>query len=146
VLDAFTAPVYATQIARWEVWLTRALRRLGNYHPPWSPDFAGHVRRVGKVLEEAERRIGDVYGFRPNRAVEAADDVEFALDAYETDLNAVADALRGGRFLTRVGVKQFNRAVAKRRRKLDDCIAAHRKAIGAKPLVQPQMEPEKSTA
>jgi hypothetical protein len=53
-----------------------------------------------------ERRIDDLYGFRPNRAVEAA----------------------------------------KHRRKLTRTIPALRRAIGAQPLVQPQLEPERSTA
>ena len=146
VLDAFTAPVYATQIARLELWLARAVRRVGDFYPPWSPRFARHVRRVGNVVEEAERRLGNLIDFKPNRAVEAADELEFALDAYETDLNAFADELRGGRWLTPVGVKQFNRAIAKHRRKLDACIAALWKAIDAKPLVEPRLEPDQTTA
>lgn len=117
VLNAFTAPVYATQIARFEAWLVRALRPLMGSPPPTSADFARYLRRVSDVLEEAERRLGNLYVFRPNRAVEAADDLEFALDAYENVLNAVADDLRGGRrVLTPLGVKQFRREVEKRER------------------------------
>jgi hypothetical protein len=151
VLDAFTAPVYATQVAQFEIWLARALQRVGDYRPPASPDFARHLRRAGSVLERAEERIDDLYGFRPNRATEAADDLGFALDAYENLLNVVAESLRGGRrVLTPVGVRRFNRAVAKRRREVIRAITALRSAIGARPLVapdaQPQREPQESIA
>jgi hypothetical protein len=152
VLNAFTAPVYATQIARLEVWLARALRPLTASSPsPTSPDFARYLRRVGGVLEHAERRMDNLYVYRPNRAVEEADDLAFALDAFENVLNAVADDLRGGRrVLTAVGVKQFRREVVRRGRDVRRAITRLRTAIGARPLpvpgAQPLLEPETDTA
>jgi len=148
VLDAFTAPVYATQVARFERWLGDGLARLGSFRPPSAPGFAPHVHRVATLLEDAERRVDDLYAFRPNRAVEAERDLTLALDAYENDLNAFADALRGGRrYLTPVGVKQFNRAVAKRRRAVNRALPALRTAIGVEPLgARAPIDAEKETA
>ena len=138
VLDAFTAPVYATQIARFEVWFARALRPLVSSPPPASADFARYLRRVSGVIERAEERVDDLYVYRPNRAVEAADDLGFALDAYENFLDVVADALHGGRrVLTPIGVRRYRRAVAKHQREVRRAIAQLRTAIGAKPLAVP---------
>jgi hypothetical protein len=147
VLDAFTAPVYATQVAQFERRLDRGLRRLGDYRAPSSPDFASHVRQVATLLENAERHLDDLGDFLPNRAVEAERDLTFALDAYENDLNAVGDVLRGGRYLTPVGVRQFNRVVAKRRRAVDRALPALRTAIGVDPLgAKAPLDAEKETA
>jgi hypothetical protein len=151
VLNAFTAPVYATQIARFEIWFVRALRPLVSYQPPTSADFARHLRRVSNVLERAERRIDDLYVFRPNRAVKEADDLEFALDAYENYLNVVADSLRGGRrVLTPLGVKEFRREVTRHQREMRQTINSLRTAIGAQPLAvpgaEPPLEPEEHSA
>jgi hypothetical protein len=151
VLNAFTAPVYATQIARFEIWFARALRPLVSYDPPTSADFVRHLSRVSSVFNRAEKRLDDLYVYRPNRAVEAADDLEFALDAYENFLNVVADSLRGGRrVLTPIGVKRFQREVAKHQRELRRAIAKLRTAIAAQPLAvpgaQPPPEPEKDSA
>jgi hypothetical protein len=151
VLDAFTAPVYATQIARFDIWVARALRPLVGYVPPTSADFVRHLSRVSSVFNRAEKRLDDLYVYRPNRAVEAADDLEFALDAYENFLNVVADSLRGGRrVLTPIGVKRFQREVAKHQRELRRAIAKLRTAIAAQPLAvpgaQPPPEPEKDSA
>ena len=104
--------------------------------------FVAHLDRVGSVFERAEKRLGDLYVYRPNRAVEAADDLEFALDAFENFLNVVADPLRGGRrVLSPIGVKRFQREVAKHQRKIRDTFAELRSAIGAPPLVVPRAEP-----
>jgi hypothetical protein len=147
VLDAFTAPVYATQVARFERWLDRGQRRLGSFREPSAPDFAPHVRRVATLLENAERRLDDLSDFLPNRGVEAERDLTFALDAFENDLNAVADVLRGGRYLTPVGVKQFDRVVAKRRRAVNRALPALRTAIGVEPLgAKAPLDAEKETA
>ena len=150
VLDAFAAPVYAAQFARFELWFARALRRLGSSSPPTAPGYARDLRRFAAVLERAETRVDDLYVYRPNRAVEAADELQFALDAYEGDLNAVAEQLHGGRrVLTPAGAKKFNRLIAKRQRRLRRAIPALREAIGARPPAatgaEPQM-PELSTA
>jgi hypothetical protein len=142
VLNAFTAPVYATQIARFEISFVRALRPLVSYVPATSAAFARYLRRVGNVLERAERRVDDLYVFRPNRAVEEADDLAFALDAFENYLNEVADALRGGRrALTPLGVKRFRRDVARHHREMRQTITSLRTAIGAQPLSVPGGEP-----
>jgi hypothetical protein len=151
VLNTFTAPVYATQIARLEIWLARALRPLVGYVPPTSADFVRHLRRVGNVFEQAEKRLEDLYVYRPNRAVEASDDLEFAIDEYEEVLNGVADALRGGRrVLTPVGAKRFRRAVVKHQRELRHAIARLETAIGAPPIAppgaRPPVEPETGVA
>ena len=108
-----------------------------------SSEFAGHLRRVAAVLEEAERRLDDLYVFRPNRAVEASGDVSFALDMYETYLTDVAESLRGGRYLTRRGIRQFNRDVRELRRDLDRSLTKLGPAIGAQPFEA--LEPETTT-
>ena len=145
VLNTFTAPVYATQIAQLEVWFARALRRLASAPPPTSPEFARHLRRVSRVFDQAEKRVDDQYDFRPKRADKAADDLELALIAYEDFLTDVADALRGGRrVLTAVGVKEFQRRLAKRDREVRDSIIAVRNAIGARPLAVPGAEPPRA--
>jgi hypothetical protein len=142
VLNAFTAPVYATQIARFEIWLAGTLRPLVGYVPPMSAAFVGHLDRVGNVFERAEKRLGDLYVFQPNRAVDAADDLEFALDAYENFLDAVAEPLRGGRrVLSPIGVQRFQRRVAKHQRKIRDIFAELRTAIGAQPPADPGAQP-----
>jgi hypothetical protein len=144
VHDALTAPVFATQLARFEIWLARALRPFEGYYPPRSPGFAFYLRGVGNVLERAEERMDDMYEFRPSR-VESDRDLAFALDAFENVLNAVADELRGGRrVLTRLGVRQFNREVRKRRREVDRAITALRREIGAEPLVAPRAPPRRA--
>jgi hypothetical protein len=131
--------------------LRRALRPLVRYDPPTSADFVRHLRRVSGVFDRAETRLDDLYVYRPNRAVEEADDLEFALDAYENFLNVVADSLRGGRrVLTPIGVKRFHRAVAEHQREVRHAIAKLRTAIAAQPLAvpgaQPPLEPEKDSA
>jgi hypothetical protein len=142
VLNAFTAPVYATQIARFEIWFAAALRPLVGYVPPTSAAFVGHLDRVGSVFERAEKRLGDLYVYRPNRAVEAAGDLEFALDAYENFLDAVAEPLRGGRrILSPIGVQRFQRRVARHQRKIRDTFAELRTAIGAQPFAVPGAQP-----
>jgi hypothetical protein len=151
VLDAFTAPVYATQIARFEIWFARALRPLSGHDTPTSAELVRHLRRVGSVFDRAERRLDDLYVYRPNRAVEAADDVEFALDAYEEFVTAVADSLRGGRrIFTPIGAKRFRRGVAKHQREVRRAFAELSTAIGAQPLAVPgaprPLEPERYSA
>jgi hypothetical protein len=150
VLDAFTAPVYATQLARFETWFTQAFRPLASFDAPTSPDFARHLRRAGNVLEQAEERVEDLYDYRPSR-VKSDDDLSMALHRYEDVLNAVADMLRGGRrVLTPVGVKRFDREVGKRRREIRRAITALRKEIGVDPLAtpeaRPRLEPEQSVS
>jgi hypothetical protein len=146
VLDAFTAPVYATQIARFEVRCFRALRPLLSYQPPSSVEFVRLLRRVGSIFHWAKNRLDDLYRYRPNRAVEAADDLWFALRGYEDLLDVVADSLDGGqRQLTPVGVKHFRRAVAKHNREVRHAIAKLRKAIGAEPLAVPGGPPLRET-
>jgi hypothetical protein len=151
VLDAFTAPVYATQIARFEIWFARALRSTVRYYPPTPADFVRHLRRLSSVFDRAEKRLDDLYVYRPNRAVEAADDLEFALDAYENFLSAVTDSLRGGRrVLTPIGFKRFQREVAKHQRKVRRALAKLRTAIAAQPLAvpgaRPPLEPDTDSA
>jgi len=151
VLDTFTAPVYATRIAQFEVWLARALEPFLSSPPPASADFARYLRRLSDVIERAEERLDDLYEYRPNRAVDAARDLEFALDAYENFLNDVADVLRGGRrVLTPVGVKRFVRESTKLQREVTRASTTLRSAIGAQPLpvpgAQPPLEPEKDAA
>jgi hypothetical protein len=147
VLNAFTAPVYATQIARFETWFARALRPLVSYEPPTPADFVRNLSRVSSVFDRAEERLDDLYVYRPNRAVEAADDVGFALDAYENFLSVVADSLRGGRrVLTPIGVKRFRRGVAKHQRKVRRTISRLRTAIGAQPLAVPGAQPTREPA
>ena len=150
VLDALTAPVFATQLARFEIWLVRALRPYEAYYPPAAPGFARHLRRLGNILERAEERMDDMYVYRPSR-VESDNDLAFALNGYEDVLNTVADALRGGRrVLTPAGVRYFNREVRKRRREVKRAITALRQEIGAQPLAppgaRPQRPPEQTTA
>jgi hypothetical protein len=146
VLNAFTAPVYATQIARFETWFARALRPLVSYEPPTPADFVRNLSRVSGVFDRAEERLDDLYLYRPNRAVEAADDLGFALDAYENFLSVVADSLRGGRrVLTPIGVKRFGRGVAKHQRKVRRTIAKLRTAIGAQPLAVPGAQPPRES-
>jgi hypothetical protein len=124
-----------------------AIERIRAVPAPSSPAFAPHVRRVATLLENAERHLDDLGDFLPNRAVEAERDLVFALDAYENDLNAVADVLRGGRYLTPVGVKQLNRVVAKRRRAVDRALPELRTAIGVEPLgAKAPLEAEKESA
>jgi hypothetical protein len=142
VLDAFTAPVYATQIARLEVWLTSSLRPLVGYVPSTPADFVRQLNRVGGVFQQAEKRLEDLYVYRPNRAVKADDDLHFALDAYETFLHDVADALDGGRrVLTPLGVRRFKRGVAKRQREVRQTFDELRAAIGARPFAVPGVQP-----
>jgi hypothetical protein len=55
--------------------------------------------------------------------------------------------LRGGRYLTPVGVKQFNRVVAERRRAVDRALPELRTAIGVEPLgAKAPLEAEKESA
>jgi hypothetical protein len=151
VLDAFTAPVYATQIARFEVWFARGLRPWVTYVPATSTDFVRQLRRVNRTVSRAEDRLDDLYRYRPNRAVEADRDLGFALDAYEELFEVVAESLDGGRrVLTPVGARRFRRAVVKRQREIRRAIARLRTAIGAEPLpvpgARPVVEPEKDSA
>lgn len=151
VLDAFTAPVYATQIARFEVWFARALRPWVTYVPPTSADFVRQLRRINRIVSRAEDRLDDLYRYRPNRAVEADTDLGSALDAYEELFEVVAESLDGGRrVLTPVGARRFRRAVVKRQREIRRAIARLRTAIGAEPLpvpgAEPVVEPEKDSA
>ena len=151
VLNAFTAPVYATQVARFEIWFARALRPLSGYDTPTSAELVRRLRRVGSVFDRAERRFDDLYVYRPNRAVKAADDFEYALDAYEEFVTAVADALRGGRrVFTAIGARRFRRGVARHQRDVRRTIAELRTAIGAQPLAvpgaPPLLEPEWDSA
>jgi hypothetical protein len=142
VLDAFTAPVYATQIGRFSIWLVRALRPFESYHPPTSADFVRELRRLSSVFDRAEDRLDDLYEYRPNRAAKPEEDLGFALEAYEDFLNVVADSLRGGRrVLTPVGAKRFRRAVVKHEREVRRAFDKLRTAIGARPLVLPRPQP-----
>ena len=135
VLDAFTAPVYATQIARLQTRFARALRSSESYDPSMPVDFVRQLRRVGSVFDRAEKRLDDLYVYRPNRAVEAADDLGFALDAYVNLLDVVADSLDGGRrVLTAVGVRRFRHAVVTHQRDVRRAVVKLRTAIGARPL------------
>jgi hypothetical protein len=142
VLDAFTAPVYATRVARIERWMIRALRSVKSYPPSMPVEFVRYLRRVSRVYDRAGKRLDHLYDYKPNRAVEAADDVHFALQDHEELLEDVARSLDGGRrVLTPVGVKRFRRATAKQQRKLKRCIVKLHEAIGADPLVRPGSEP-----
>jgi hypothetical protein len=142
VLDAFTAPVYATKIARLAIWLERALRPVKSAPPSMPAAFVRYLRRVSRIYDRAGKRLDDLYEYRPNRAVEAEDDFNFALEDYERLLEDVADSLRGGRrVLTPDGVRQFLRATAKQKRKLRRTIVELREAIGAEPLVMPGAQP-----
>jgi hypothetical protein len=151
VRDAFTAPVYATQLARFEVWFAGALRPWVSYVPATSTDFVRQLRHLHRVVSRAENRLDDLYRYRPHRAVEADVDLGFALDGYEELLEVVADSLHGGRrILTPIGAKRFRRAVAKHQRDVRRAIAKLRTAIGAEPLAvpgaRPLREPEKDSA
>jgi hypothetical protein len=146
VLDAFTAPVYATQVARFEVWFADALRPWLSYEPATSVDFVRQLRRVNGIVSRAEDRLDDLYRYRPNRAVEADNRLGSALDSYEELLEVVADSLDGGRrHLTPVGAKRFRRAVARRQREVRGAIAGLRTAIGAEPLAVPGARPLRET-
>jgi hypothetical protein len=104
-------------------------------------EFVLYLRRVSRVYDQAEKRLDDLYEYRPNRAVEEDTAFGFALEGYESFLEDVADSLHGGRrVLTPVGVKQFLRAAAKHRRKLRRTMAKLKDAIGADPLVVPEGE------
>jgi hypothetical protein len=146
VLDAFTAPVYATKIARFELWLAGALRPFASSPPPMTPAFAGYVERLGRVFDRAEKRLSDLYTFLPNRAVKADNDLGYALRDYESYLETVADSLRGGsRVLTPVGVKEFQREVDRHKRKVKRAFGKLETAIGAQPLVVPDAEPQQDS-
>ena len=147
VHDAFTAPVYAAQLARFQIWFARALQRPARSSRPTARGYARDVRRSANLLQRAEDRVDDLYVFRPNRAVDAADELHFALDAFESDLNAVADQLRGGRrVFTPAGAEQFSRSIARRERRLRRAILALWEAIGARPPGAQRQLPELSTA
>ena len=138
VLDAFTAPVYATQIARFEVWFVRELRPLLAYDSRTSAELARGLRRVSRVFDQAEKRLDRLYVYQPNRTVKAARNLGFALEDYEDFLAAVADALRGGRrVFTPIGARRYRRGVAKYEREVRHAIAELRTAIGARPLGVP---------
>jgi hypothetical protein len=138
VFDAFAAPVYATQIAGVEIWLARTLRPLRTSPSPASPGYARYLHRLGRVFQRAEERIDDLYEYCPHRAVEASDDVHFALDDLESFLDQVADSLHGGRrILTPKGVNQFERQFSRLQRKVGRTIEELKTAIGAEPLVVP---------
>ena len=146
VLDAFTAPVYATQVARFELWFANALRPWVSYEPATSVDFVRQLRHLNRVVSRAENRLDDLYRYRPNRAVEADGRLGSALDSYEELLEVVADSLDGGRrHLTPVGAKRFRRAVARRQRDVRRAIAELRTAIGAEPLAVPGARPLRET-
>jgi hypothetical protein len=151
VLDAFTAPVYATQVARLEVWFVRKLRPIVSRIPATPADVARQLRGASIVFDRTERRLNDLYVYRPNRAVDAADDLEFALSDYEEYLELIVRSLRGGRrVLTPKGVELFRREVARHEREVSNAIVELNKAVGAEPLsvpdLPPPVEPEEDPA
>jgi hypothetical protein len=131
VLDTFVTPVYATQTVQFQLWLSREVGRLPT---PSASDFVRGMRRFAAVLDRAERRMEDMYEFRPKRADDAASELEFALEDYASYLDDTADSLGTTHILTPAGVKQYERDIDELARELDRAQDAHIRAIGAKPL------------
>jgi hypothetical protein len=140
VWDAIVAPVFATEVAGFDRWFQRSVRRLATPLPRTPREAAVFYDRLAVFLGSARRRFRAM--LPPERAADAAFDYDGVLRAAQTLSGDISAELSSGRPATRARARAIQRAFTRLDRRERAAMSRLIRETGARPLRVPPPEPD----